>query len=487
MPATRNNSNPSADPSFGPRHWARVEGWGMAVNSLSYLHQPTDADGIRAVFGTARGAGRTVALRGGGRSYGDASINEDGIVLDTSRMDRILSWDPQTGVAELEPGVTIEKLWRSIIGDSHWPAVVSGTMFTTMAGCAAMNIHGKNNFRVGTFGDQVLDFDLMLPSGEMVACSRESNADLFHAAISGFGMLGAITRLRLKTKRVHSGMVRVEAWDTPCIQAMVDDFEERAPEADYLVGWIDCIAGGRALGRGIIHQANYLAEGEDPRPQDSLTAAAQDLPSRLFGVLPKSMVWMFIKPFVSNLGMRAINATKFHAGKLQPRGHVYLQSHAGFAFLLDYVPNWKYAYRPGGLIQYQSFLPREAAVKCFETLLRVSHDAGLPPYLGVFKKHRPDPFLLTHALDGYSLALDFRVKPRNRDRVWALAAELDRVVLDHGGKFYFAKDATLKSETLRRFFPGGALEKFVELKRRCDPENLLQSNLSRRLLAAYLE
>ena len=280
--------------------------------------------------------------------------------------------------------------------------------------------------------------------------------------------------------------MRVEAWDTPNLQAMVDDFEERAPGADYLVGWVDCMAGGRGLGRGIVHQAGYLAEGEDPNPRDSLTPAAQDLPSRIFGVMPKSMVWMFMKPFVNNLGMRAINAARYRSSRIPPRGHVYLQSHAAFAFLLDYVPNWKLAYRPGGLIQYQSFLPRDSAVECFEAILRMSHKAGVPPYLGVFKKHRPDPFLLTHALDGYSLALDFRVKPRTRDRVWALAQEMDRVVLDHGGKFYFAKDATLRSETLRRFFPEGALDKFVEIKKRCDPENLLQSNLSRRLLAAYL-
>ena len=69
-------------------------------------------------------------------------------------MSRILSWDPATGIAELEPGVTVEQLWKHILPDGWWPAVVSGTAFPTVAGALAMNIHGKNNYKVGPLGDQ---------------------------------------------------------------------------------------------------------------------------------------------------------------------------------------------------------------------------------------------------------------------------------------------------------------------------------------------
>ena len=48
---------------------------------------------------------------------------------------------------------------------------------------------------------------------------------------------------------------------------------------------------------------------------------------------------------------------------------------------------------------------------------------------------------MTHAVDGWSLALDFPAA--DRAGLWALAAEMDRIVLDAGGRFYFAKDLTL--------------------------------------------
>ena len=107
---------------------------------------------------------------------------------------------------------------------------------------------------------------------------------------------------------------------------------------------------------------------------------------------------------------------------------------------------------------------------------------GLPPYLGVLKRHRPDPFLLSHALEGWSLAMDFRVTRANRERLWALTAKVTEQVLDVGGRFYFAKDAVLRSEDVERMFGAEPLRQFRALRDTVDPERLLSSGLSRRVL-----
>jgi decaprenylphospho-beta-D-ribofuranose 2-oxidase len=161
------------------------------------------------------------------------------------------------------------------------------------------------------------------------------------------------------------------------------------------------------------------------------------------------------------------------------------QSHAEFAFLLDYVPNWKWAYGRERLrramIQYQTFLPKETAHDAYQELLARNRRAGIVPYLGVFKRHRPDPFWLTHAVDGWSFAMDFKVSPANRERLWRHCAELTEVVLQAGGRFYFAKDLVIGPRDARRFFPADKLAAFERLKRALDPGNLLQTNLSRRV------
>jgi len=459
----------------------RVEGWGMASSAMSYVSRPVNADEICAVFDQARRAGRSVGMRGAGRSYGDASLNSENMLLDLTRMRRILNWDPQTGIIVVEPGVTIQQLWQYTIEDGWWPNVVSGTMFPTLGGAAAMNIHGKNNFKVGPIGDSILEFDLITPSGDTLLCSRTQNSELFYGAIGGFGMLGVMSRLVLQLKKVYSGLLNVTPIGIQNFDHLFQVFEQRLPQSDYLVGWIDCFASGDALGRGQVHQANYLKPGEDPHPAQTLRVENQELPDSILGVFPKSLMWRFMKLLVNDPGVRLTNAAKYLASTKLGDGHVHQQSHAGFAFLLDYVPNWKKAYQPGGLIQYQSFVPKEHAQAVFSRQLTLAQEYGLVPYLGVFKRHRPDDFLMTHAVDGYSLALDFAVRPEKRGGLLSLAAEMDRIVLDAGGRFYFAKDSALHQFSAAEAVGADRAARFFALKQQMDPENILQTNLSRRI------
>jgi len=261
-------------------------------------------------------------------------------------------------------------------------------------------------------------------------------------------------------------------------------FEEEKAAADYLVGWIDCFGKDEDLGRGLIHHARYLDPGEDPQAEKTLTMAHQELPGMIMGVFPKGEVWRILRLFNNDLGMRLINYAKHQAGRLEHSKGWYLQSHAGFNFLLDYVPNWKFAYgRRGqhGLIQYQSFLPHETALEAYREILRHCQRRGHVSYLGVFKRHRPDPFWMTHSNDGWSLALDFKVTPSNRAELWKTCDDLTRIVLDAGGKFYFAKDLVLGHQAMMSMFPTEKREAFLKLKQELDPEELLQTDLWRRV------
>src|SRR5690242_8229278 len=241
----------------------RVEAWGMNRAVLSYVYRPSTIDAVREVFAAARARGLAVGLRGAGRSYGDASLVAENICLDLCRMNRILAWDASSGIVHVEPGVTLRQLWQHIIGDGWWPPVVSGTMYVSMGGAVGMNFHGKNNFAMGPIGDHVLEFDLLLPGGELITCTRSENEDLFHAAIGGFGMLGCFTRIVLRMKKVYSGLLSVHAFATRSFAETIREFETRRHTADYLVGWVDCFAQGDQLGRALVHEARYLHEGED--------------------------------------------------------------------------------------------------------------------------------------------------------------------------------------------------------------------------------
>ena len=454
-----------------------VENFGHSLSFPSYYFKLEGLDEIKPVLKIARETGLSVTLRGAGRSYNDAALNAGGIVLDLHSVDRILDWQPEIGQIRCEPGVTLEHLWQQVLPDGWWPPVVSGTMTTTLGGCLAMNIHGKNNYKAGTIGEHVLEFTALLPSGAEITCSPQKNGDLFRAMIGGLGMLGVFTTITLQMKRMYSGLLEIQAWNAPGLKAQLEDIESRKEQADYIVGWMDCTARGRALGRGQLHQANYLLEGEDLDSSRTLQVDYQTLPSTFFGLVPKSKLHYFMAPFMNNFGTRMVNTAKFMVGRKKS----FRQSHASFHFLLDYVPGWELSYGRHGLIQYQSFLPKEAALRVWTEMLQRSHRANSPAYLGVTKRHRPDHFLLSHAVDGYSLAMDFKITSANRTKLVSLLQEFDQLILDAGGRFYFAKNSETLPETALAFLGQDSITKFRTLKKRCDPDNLLVSNLYRRV------
>jgi hypothetical protein len=369
---------------------------------------------------------------------------------------------------------------RYILEDGWWPAVVPGTFKPTLGGCAGMNVHGKNAWKAGTIGDHIFEFEMMLPSGQIITCNRENNRELFFAAIGGFGMLGIFTSITLSLKRVYSGLLDITAVASHNLQEMMEQFDQNLPGSDYIVGWIDAFAKGKSIGRGQIHIANYLSPGADPFPQQTLRLDNQHLSDTMFGLVPRSIMWRFMRLFFNDFGSSFINMGKYWASRMT-HGSKFPQSHVAFHFLLDYVPNWKRSYGPGGLIQYQSFIPKDNALDAFEEMLRLCQKRRLTNYLTVLKRHRPDDFLISHGVEGYSLAMDFRITPRRRSKILALTGELDKIVLQAGGRFYFAKDSTLKPEIVQAYLGHDVIDQFRTLKERYDPDMILQTNLWRRL------
>lgn len=457
-----------------------LAGFGQSLRSAATFVEPTSVAELREVFEQARAENVPLALRGSGRSYGDAALNGEGVVVSTAKMRQILHWDADTGIVECEPGVTIEDLWRMSLPQGYWPHVVPGTMFPTIAGCVAMNIHGKNHFCAGSFGDHVLEMDLLTPTGSLLVCSREENVELFHAVVGGFGMLGVVTRVRLQLKRVTSGDLSVEGITVPDLKGLFTQFRRLEPTSDYLVGWLDAFASGKGLGRSVIHRATHVIAGAPTAPN-----ATYDLPSRFFGV-PGHMMWRLLVPWVNNLGMRWMNRVKYTLARLSDRpGRTFLQSHVAFSFLLDYIPRWRDAYGKQGFIQVQPFLPESCSEDVFRQILELCQREKTWPFLAVVKRHKSDPFLMSHSLDGYSMAMDFKVTRKNRGRVWRVGQAIGDLTAQHGGKIYFAKDCVARHDQIVACYGADRLEAFEAHRQRCDPAGRMSSELSRRLIDGH--
>ena len=424
-----------------------LSGWGMAHHARSWVHRPASAAALAEAVAAERSRGRTIAHRGAGLSYGDAALNQGGAVIVCEGLRRILAFDAERGTVRAEAGVTIGQLWRHVLPHGWWPPVVPGTAAVTLGGAVAMNIHGKNAFRAGPIGSHTEALTLLDAAGQLLdvpaapaAAAAGARPLRLQDVVGAQGLNGTILDVSLRLKRVHAGCLEVHPLTTRDLAESLDRLDEGAASHEYAVGWLDAFARGRAAGRGALHCADDLAP-DHALAGVGMAAADQRLPGRILGVVPARYAWRLMKPFTNDVGMRALDLAKYLAGAAQRR-RPYLQSHAAFHFLLDYLPDWQRIYRPFGLVQYQFFVPAAAARAVLGEALARQHRAGIVSYLAVLKRHRADGFASQYGVDGFSLALDFPVRPRRAAAFDRLLRDFDALQREVGGRIYAAKDGS---------------------------------------------
>jgi decaprenylphospho-beta-D-ribofuranose 2-oxidase len=454
---------------------AELTNWSKSARSACLLYPATDAAGISQALSAARTQRRSVIPHGAGHSYTDAALNTGGIVIDVTPMRRILAWDPSQGIMRVEPGVTLRDMVQVASKDGWWPAVSPSTPDATVGGCVAMNVNGRNAWKCGPFGANILALDVLLATGEVRKLARERDTQLLRAFVGSLGLLGILTSITLQLQRTTSGFVTLRRRSGSSLDEILALFAEEEPNSDFMEAWLDGFARGPQLGRGHITCAKLSRAGDrvpSPFPRTSR-----------FGRLEAPLV-----SFAAHLGRPMLRpgvqiANRANYWRARQGGQMAGRRRALFPY--TYWPPAAaagyHALFPEGLETFQAFVPAPQAKELFEQVLRYSQQHECLPVWCILKQHRRDPFLLSYQVDGFSLELNYQ-------RTQATAQTLERVlrhmiatVIEAGGRFYFAKDRWLTAAQFRQSVGNEAFDTFLQLKQRYDPDMLLQSDLFRRV------
>ena len=448
--------------------------WTMMERSSCLVFRPRDSAEILQAFSVAQSHGLSVIPHGAGHSYTDAAFNTDGAVIDVTDMRRILAWDPQQGIMQVEPGVTLRDVIRVALADGWWPPVTPSTTEVTIGGCVAMNVTGKNAWKCGSFGEHVLSLHVLLATGQALVLSPESTPELFHAFVGSAGLLGIITSITLQLQRITSGSVDIAMRPARGLSEMFAIFQQEQ-SADHLEGLVDGFAGDAHIGRGIVTCTTY----SDTRNPTSLRFPVSRIPDHLATSLARYAGAM-CRPAVTS-GMRMANSAMYRWSAQWDRGKLRRKSLFQSAFFpLAAFAGYR-AILPHGIESLHAFVPRAHAEALFKEILRCSRERGFTPLWCVIKQHRPDPFLLSYQVDGFSLETYYQVIPQTVRALQEMLRELMNLVIAAGGRFYLAKDGLLTPDRYRASVGDATVDAFLQLKRLYDPEMLLQSNLFHRV------
>lgn len=401
--------------------------------------------------------------RGSGRSYGDASLPAQSHVSVHSRgLDRFLSFNPLSGVMDAEAGVTLEAMLRIALPRGFFVPVTPGTMNVSLGGALASNVHGKNHHRVGSLEQFVLEMEVATPSG-VFTCSRESHAELFRAALGGYGLTGFITRAKLRLKPVDSSEMDCLRLRAPDLESLFALMEKHESGFEYSVAWLDALAGGKSLGRGMLILGNHAPAGGGDKSA-----------SLLFRERRKVKVPFAMPGFLLNRpGLAAFNHAYFLSLRETASGR---EGFEPFFYPLDRLRDWNLLYGKGGFLQYQCAIPDPGGKEGVAACLRFLSDHGLGAFLSVLKRCGNDEVMLPFCKRGYTLALDI---PMRGEKTLRLLDRLDALVLDFRGRVYLTKDARLGAAAFRAMYPEARA--WMETVRKFNPDARSDSRMAERL------
>lgn len=433
----------------------RLGSWGGNSDAEMRVARPERIADVQAAVRAAAGDG--VIAYGEGRNYGDVSLCVGGAAIMTRRLDRILAFDGERGTIAVEPGITFEELHRFVAPRGFLPPVTPGTAHATIGGGIANDVHGKNHDRHGSFGRHIDWLDIVSASGEVVRASPEENHDLFVATIGGIGLTGIVIAAGLRLLPVRANAVDVREWRVDGLDAFLDLLFEHRDSATYTVGWIDALRRGTHMGRGIFQAAEpVFVEGlEENRIPLSVPFRMPDMTLNRFSV--SAFNELYYRRVPSGGRSRRVGYRSFH----HP---------------LDSIAHWNRLYGNRGFYQFQCVVPDDAARQGIRLIVETVSSARAASFLGVIKTFGGDgPGHLSFPMRGVTISLDIPAGPPSN----ALMSRLEAITLDHGGRIYLAKDATLSPASFERMYP--RLREFRAALATYDPEGIFDSEASRRL------
>lgn len=433
-----------------------IQGWGRHPVGVGRV--------ARSASLAVPSGGAPLLPRGLGRSYGDAAvpISPQSLVIETTRADRILEFEPATGRLCCEAGVSLAEILRIFLPRGWFPPVTPGTKFVTVGGCVASDVHGKNHHRDGSFGGFVDRLAILTADGREMVCGPAEERELFLATVGGMGLTGLIHQVTFRLRPVESPWIAFESEPMNGLDEMLDSLRTSSGEWPYTVGWIDALARGRALGRGIVMRGRHATatEAAGPAPRARRTI---EVPCEAPG-------WLLNPTFV-----RLFNRL-YHAWSgrgLERR----LVSYEQFFYPLDAVGSWNRLYGPRGFLQYQCAIPQASGTAPLVAVLDRLARRGAASFLAVVKDFGPgSDAYLSFPLAGPTLSLDLPYRGRATEEI---VHELNALVLEAGGRVYLAKDAVTRADHFSAMMP--RLAEWKAVRDRWDPARRFRSAQSARL------
>jgi decaprenylphospho-beta-D-ribofuranose 2-oxidase len=385
--------------------------------------------------------------------------------VEHTRFNRLLDFDGDARILEVEAGVTLGQIYQFAERRGLFLSVQPGHPKITVGGCVGADVHGKNQFRDGTFLAIVESLRLFHPSHGLLELSRFTNPEIFFLTCGGYGLTGNILTARLRLTPSPSRNVRLEMAPIRNIFEFVGELANAATQNELVYSWHDFTARGAAFGRGMMMTGNFTEEASPFAVPPSTRNSMSRLDSATLELLPFSLFNGLSTPIFNRL---------YHAW-LRLGSNRKLISLYEFLFPVRNKEAYFYFFGKRGFHECQIIVD---AGKFNSLVSEIQHRLERHPVavtLASAKLFRGRRELVRFTGNGICITLNF---PRNQAGA-AFASFMDDLMLKYGGWPNLIKDSRLTAEVVNVSYP--ECEQFRERLRNFDPKRLYRSELSERI------
>ena len=442
-------------------------GWGSINKENGILLKPNNIDEIKFIVKNSEA--KSIVPRGHGRSYGDSAQLKNKKVIDLSNFKKIII-DHKSKTIKAQAGLNFDEINNFIIPKGYFLPVTPGTRNITLGGAIASDVHGKNHFSKGSFGNFVKSIKLIDGNGEIQMLknvqSNQKNRKKFWATVGGMGLTGVIIEATISLIDIDTSYIKIKTEKFKTFNKLLNSMKKEIYKSEYTVAWIDSTS---SKGRGIIFSGNHLKKKYLEK---------QKLKKYSHLIYKKINSFNFpmciLKIFNINFLLFFLNKIYFFKHNFEKR--ISYKNLSDYFYPLDGITNWNKFYGKDGFYQYQFVLPNSAEDKILKILKFVQLNKSIS-YVTVLKKFgRTNLGYLSFPEEGWALSFDF---PNNGKKTLVFLNELDKIVFKFGGKIYLTKDARMGSKFFKKSYK--EYENWLKIKKEMDPHLKFYSSQAKRL------
>jgi FAD/FMN-containing dehydrogenase len=446
---------------------------------VSSILQPASIEALQSIVRRAKADGQMISVAGGRHAMGGQQFGTDTLLLDMSRMNRVLRLDTERREVEIEAGIQWPELISTLIEKQHDSAQALGIVQKqtgadrlSIGGALAANIHGRG-LRLKPIINDVESFDIINADGDILRCSRHENAELFRLAIGGYGLFGIIARVTLRLTPRRKLERAVEIAD---LSNLMPAFENRIADG-FLYGDFQFMTDAASEGflrRGVFSCYRPVAD-ETPVPEHHKELSAEE--------------WRQLLYLAHADRKLAFDVYSNHY--LSTDGQIYWSdTHQLSVYLDDYhlELDARLVSEAGGSEMITEVYVRRENLTAFMESVRADFRAGETDLIyGTIRLiEKDDESFMAWAKENYACVVFNLHVTHTREGIGKAQRDFRLLIeraIEHRGNYYLTYHRWATRAQVEKCYP--QMQNFLRLKKRYDPSEIFQSDWYRHQLSLF--